>query len=331
MNPHFQTAIGGMENNSIPDISVIMAVHNGRSYLPEAIDSILGQTLRSLEFIIIDDGSTDGCSELLRAYSARDSRIQIVYQNKRGLTASLNLGLSLARAPLIARMDGDDISMPDRLEKQAHFLKTHQDYVLVGAEVLMVSPDGLPLHTRGHPREHGSVRRLLLLGSGGALTHPVVMFRRSAIDRIGPFDEEFETTQDLDLFLRLSEIGKAANLSDVLLHWRQHPQSVNRTRSATWSFYKRKAIGKTLSRIGIEQYLRETFLDDTIPLPNNWEEIAYDAGFYRNSLKRGLRNLGSFTEGGGSAKIVIKCAIRLAANRLCNLVDLCFRESVCRQ
>lgn len=314
--------------SDVPHISVIMAVHNGRPYLPAAIDSILAQTLRSLEFIIIDDGSSDGSSELLDTYFARDSRIRIIHQSNRGLTASLNHGLSLARAPLIARMDADDISMPERFEKQAHFLKAHEDHVLVGAEVLMVSPDGFPLRLRGHPREHENVRRELLLGDGGALTHPVVMFRKSALDQVGLYDESFSTTQDLDLFLRLSEVGKAANLAEVLLHWRQHPQSVNRTRSATWSSYKQRALHKTLSRIGFEQYLRESFPDETRPNPADWDtywdDLAYVAGDYRNSLKRGLRRLGDASKGKAAARIIMQSSIRLAANKLCNLVDRCF-------
>jgi glycosyltransferase involved in cell wall biosynthesis len=313
---------------SAPDISVIMAVHNGRNFLPEAIDSILGQTLRSLEFIIIDDGSSDGSSELLDAYAARDSRLRVIHQKNCGLTVSLNHGLTVARAPLIARMDGDDISMPDRLEKQARFLKAHEDHVLVGSEVLMISPEGSPLRDRGHSQVHGSIRRELLLGYGSALTHPAVMFRKSALEKIGPYDVDFSTMQDLDLFLRLSEVGNVANLAKVLLHWRQHPQSVNRTRSATWSHYKQLALHKTLSRIGLEQYLKESFPDETRPTPEDWDtywdELAYAAGNYRNSLKRGLGKLGSASKSRVAARIIMQSAIRLAANKLCNLVDRCF-------
>jgi glycosyltransferase involved in cell wall biosynthesis len=107
---------------NVPAISVAMSVYNNAAFLDQAVESILGQSLSDFEFLIVDDGSNDGSSAILDGYAARDSRIRIIRQENRGLIASLNRLLSEARAPLIARMDGDDISLPERFERQVAFL-----------------------------------------------------------------------------------------------------------------------------------------------------------------------------------------------------------------
>ena len=115
-----------------PKVTVLMSVYNGEKYLQEAIDSILEQTFKDFEFLIINDGSTDKTGEILESY--HDLRIKIINNEKNiGLTKSLNKGLKLARGEYIARQDADDISMPERLEKEVEFLETHQDYAVVGA------------------------------------------------------------------------------------------------------------------------------------------------------------------------------------------------------
>jgi len=121
-------------------ISVVMSVYNGEKYLREAIDSILSQTFHDFEFIIIDDGSNDGSAEVVRSYT--DSRIRFVQQENRGLAAALNRGVLLARSGLIARMDQDDISMPDRFEKQYEYLQKHKEVVALGAAAVWIDVNG---------------------------------------------------------------------------------------------------------------------------------------------------------------------------------------------
>jgi hypothetical protein len=117
--------------------------------------------------------------------------------------------------------------------------------------------------------EHAEIRRRLLAGDGGALTHPAVMFRSKAAREIGGYDENMTTTQDLDFFLRLSEVGLAGNIPQVLLHWRQHPESINHRRSDSWAEMKRYCIGRTIGRIGVDRYLEELFLPMALGYPRD--------------------------------------------------------------
>ncbi len=247
--------------HSSPDplVSVVMSVYNGERYLAEAIESILNQTFSDFEFIVINDGSTDQSGHILDQFQSQDSRIRVFHEVNEGLAVSLNKGLKVARGKFIARMDADDVALPRRLEKQIAYLEAHDDVVLLGAEVELFIGHDLDLGPRGHPILESDIRRRLLLGDGGALTHPAVVFKRDVGIRIGGYDPRFITAQDLDLFIRLSERGKVANLSDILLKWRQHEQSVSKTKSESWSHMKRMAIRGAIDRMGLEAYLEVVF------------------------------------------------------------------------
>jgi glycosyltransferase involved in cell wall biosynthesis len=242
-----------------PLVSVLMSVHNGRRYLAEAVDSILAQTMQDFEFIIIDDGSSDGSTDVLKSYAARDPRIRLSIQENCDLTKALNVGLKLSRGELVARMDADDVARPERFATQVGAFLSNPDLVILGAKVELISSDGIQLGARGTTRSHSNIRKRLLIGDGRAIVHPVAMFRRQTALDVGGYDERFPTGQDLDLFLRLSEAGLADNLSDTLLYWRQHKDSINRTRSSTWRGVKALAIEKALGRIGARQYAEELF------------------------------------------------------------------------
>lgn len=277
-----------------PSISVIMSVHNGDRYLAQAIESILGQTFADFEFLIVDDGSTDNSAAIVEGYAVRDARIHLISQTNQGVTKSLNRALERAVGEFVARMDADDIALPSRLERQVHELRSSSDLVVVGCEVELTTSDGLWLGSRGHAAQHAEIRRRLLLGDGGALTHPAVMMRASALREIGGYDEAFAVAQDLDLFLRLSEIGRAANLSETLLLWRQHDASINRTRYHTWVAMKRQAIENTIERVGAARFAEALFyqqasvssLIDALELARQ----AQSAGRFRSALKLYLRS-----------------------------------------
>lgn len=245
-----------------PLVSVVIAVVNEVQYIEEAILSILHQTYSSFELIVIADGSSEDVIAILQFYASIDSRVSLVIQkNNHGLTKSLNIGLNLCKGKYIARMDADDIAYPLRFEKQVAFLDDHPEIVCVGADVELISEDGFCLGRRIQPYEHVEIRRQLLLGNGAAMTHPVIMFRRETALLINGYDEDFPTAQDLDLFLRFSEQGLVENLNDTLLYWRQHPKSVNRTKSSTWHAMKSLAIKKTIDRIGSTSFAEQLFVD----------------------------------------------------------------------
>lgn len=236
-----------------------MAVWNSEKYLVEAIESVLNQTFRDFELIVINDGSIDNSSNILKKYADKDNRVVLVERENKGLTKSLNEGCRLAKGKYIARMDADDISIEDRLLKQYEFLERNADVVMVGSEVEIIDEQGLELGPRGTVLDSHNIRKRLLLGDGSTLTHPVIMARRDAMKKIGYYDEEFTTSQDLDLFLKITEVGSAVNLSETLLLYRQHKQSVNSTKNETWSKFKRLAVKNTIERIGAEQYANELF------------------------------------------------------------------------
>jgi glycosyltransferase involved in cell wall biosynthesis len=229
-----------------------MPVYNAKAYVRQAVESILTQTFGDFEFIIIDDGSTDESPAILRELAKKDLRIHLTSRLNTGYAKALNEALQQARGQYIARMDADDIAMPDRFEKQVAYLRQHPQVVLVGSRILMIDPLGTPLHTPEHKLTHDEIQQQLLEGSGWAVVHPAAMMVREQVMALGGYRTELEPSEDLDLFLRLTERGQAANLSDVLLHYRQHPKSVNHTRFEQQNRNKRIIITEAYARRGLE-------------------------------------------------------------------------------
>jgi glycosyltransferase involved in cell wall biosynthesis len=197
-----------------------MPVYNAQAYVRQATESILNQTFGDFEFIIINDGSTDDSRKILEELARRDARIRLVSRPNTGYTKALNEALGMARAPYLARMDADDISLPDRFEKQLEYLRAHPECVLVGSRILTIDPFGSPLYEPRHKLVHEAIEAELLAGVGWAIVHPASMMVREVVDALGGYRPEMEPSEDLDLFLRLAEKGKIANLPEVLLHYR---------------------------------------------------------------------------------------------------------------
>lgn len=209
-----------------PHVSVLMPVYNCERYIAHAVQSILTQTMSAFELLLIDDGSTDSTLRVLRRFEAADQRIRLVVRENRGLISSLNEGLAMARGELIARMDGDDISLPNRLARQVHFLNEHQECVVVGCNIQVVDAEGFPICFQDYPSDHESIVATCLHGYGG-IPHPGAMFRRRVVQTIGGYREGYVAAEDLDLWLRLAEVGVLSNLPDVLLTYRVHLQGVS--------------------------------------------------------------------------------------------------------
>lgn len=213
-----------------PKVSVLMPVYNGETYLPTAIDSVLSQTLTDLELIVINDGSTDRSEFLLEKFQKQDSRIRLISRGNTGIVPALNEGLSHARGQYIARMDADDIAMPERFAQQVEFLDSHPEHVAVGSRTLMIDPEGLPIKVHNDLLTHEEIDQAYLNGGFGTITHPAVMLRHETMQTIGGYRKEMDLAEDDDLFLRLAEIGKLANLPQVLLKYRQHLKSFSSTK-----------------------------------------------------------------------------------------------------
>ena len=207
-----------------------MSVYNCRAYLADAIDSIRQQTFTDFEFIVIDDGSTDGSSAVIDQAAAADPRLRVIRRPNTGLVRALNEGLAAARGEFIARMDGDDLSVPERFSIQLRFLQENPGCVAVSAAVDLIDPAGRRLKTIQPPLAHREIVNDLLVGNGGALVHAAGMYRAAALAAVGGYNAEFAGYgEDWDLFLRLSRRGILANLGTVLYRYRMHPHSCTST------------------------------------------------------------------------------------------------------
>lgn len=214
-----------------PVISVVVPVYNAARYLRQALQSVFAQTFRDFELIAIDDGSTDGSAAILDQLAVQDTRLRILRRPNTGIVGALNEGLAEARGEFIARMDGDDLSLPERFAKQTSFLRENPSVVCVGSAFTYIDERGALLKWNPRDCTHEALESALLAGDGGALIHPSIMVRRDAIERVGRYRVEAQWVEDLDLYLRLAQSGRLANLPEVLLHYRYHPQSVNFTRN----------------------------------------------------------------------------------------------------
>jgi len=208
-----------------PLVSVVMPAYNARRYVAEAIESVLSQTFGDFEFLIVDDGSTDDTGAIVKDFAARDRRIEVITQANSGVGAALNAGLERARGRYIARMDSDDICLPPRFAKQVEYLERTPQCVLVGSRVMIIDGDGTSLFEMDSVQLTHEKIDELLMQARWSIVHPSIMMRAGAVRRIGGYNNDLVPVEDHDLFLRMAEVGKLANLPDVLLKYRKHPMN----------------------------------------------------------------------------------------------------------
>ena len=198
-----------------PLVSVVMSVFNGLQYLPKAMGDVLGQSLSDFEFIIIDDGSTDGSAAQLDLYSARDPRIRVIHQENAGLCAALARGCALARGDLIARMDVDDRTHPERLARQVEYMSLRSDVVVCGTWAYQAGASGGPDAILSPPDNHDLLLASLEHG-GNPIVHGSVMFRRTAYIALGEGYRMPKYCEDFDLWLRLASIGRLGMVAEPM-------------------------------------------------------------------------------------------------------------------
>ncbi|WP_051334174.1 glycosyltransferase [Mesorhizobium sp. WSM3224] len=207
---------------------MIIPVRDGAQYVGEALQSILDQDLADIEAIVIDDGSSDDSAAIVTSLGERDGRVKVVANRGKGIVDALNMGISLAQAPLVARMDCDDVSLPDRLRLQAACFEADPDLHLLGTAGLRIDRDGEPLKPIDVPIGNDQLRDAL--ARYNPMLHPTVMFRTEAVRRVGGYRRAFTYAEDYDLWLRLSETGKLANMDARLVKLRSHPGQVSRVK-----------------------------------------------------------------------------------------------------
>lgn len=207
-----------------PRVSVILPIYNAGSYLRSAITSILEQTYSDFELIIINDGSTDNSGMVVKSFS--DPRIRSIEQKNQGLRQTLNTGIDLSRGEYIARMDQDDIALPERLAKQVAFLDSHSDHVLVGTTFAYMNEHGELTGIFPALLDNADLQLEVLTQS--PFGHGTVMFRASTLRQHGlRYNEQAVHVEDYEMWTKLSQIGKIANLPEVLYLWRYYPGSTS--------------------------------------------------------------------------------------------------------
>jgi len=223
----------GIKVEKTPRVTVLMAVHNGMPYLPAAIESILCQTFSDYEFLIVNDCSTDETREVILLY--KDPRIRLI-DNKENIkqTPSLNKGLAHARCELVARMDDDDISYPQRLEQQVAYLDKNQDIAAVGSNLRFINEQSEVIGTWTYPERDMILRWMQFFSC--TVSNGAVMFRKSIIwDKLGGYDSSIVIAQDWELWSRVLKRHKLANIQEILLDVRKHPdQETAVQQEVTW-------------------------------------------------------------------------------------------------
>lgn len=244
----------------MPHLSVIIPAFNGQDFIEESVSSILRQSFSDFELLVIDDGSTDQTLKILTKMSRHDSRMRVFSRENKGLVFTLNELLEKSTADLVARMDADDVSLPGRLRSQVEFLDKNPDVVLVGSTIQLIDSKGRYLTTLSQPLGNSEIQKNLLQGHT-CVTHPAAMFRRKSVMMAGGYRREFYPTEDLDLWLRLGELGKIANISEPLLRYRIHQDSISGKNIST----QREAAKKSCTEAELRRSMPESLFEAGAP------------------------------------------------------------------
>ena len=276
-----------------PRVSVVMPVYNGERYVAEAVESILSQSFQDFEFLVFDDGSEDRTFAIINEYATRDHRIHLVRKRHQGYVPWLNEGLAASRGEFIARMDADDISLPERFARQVEYLREHVSCSAVGCGLLLIDPDGSPLCYRIFEGDHDKLDAKQIMGEFPAIAHPASMIRRSSLIKAGGYREEYESMEEFDLWLRLAEHGRLANLPNVLFKYRQHHQSVNATQVMRQKSWADHIVNEARTRRGLKPLSRSISNDYAPPTTAverhlDWAMNAAASGFRIVAFKHAL-------------------------------------------
>ena len=289
----------------MPKVSVIMSVYNGEKYLKEAVDSILNQTFKDFEFIIVDDGSTDGTFAILKNY--KDHRIKIINQSRLGIAEAKNKAVDSSSGEYIAIMDADDVSLPERLEVEVDFLEQHKDVGLVSADLYMVDENGKLILERSALNGNEYIQKRIR--ESFCIHHGPSMIRRDVFQMVGGYRKEFRYALDYDLFLRIAENAMLENINRPLYKYRVSFNSISLAKKPEQDAYaelaricarERKQHGKDrlkdLDKENLRILLRK--LSSQIKKKNNlldmyyyWAERFYLRDDYKNAFRYLCRSI----------------------------------------
>ncbi len=254
-----------------PKVSVVMPVYNASRFVAQAIESILCQTFAAFEFIIIDDGSTDGSLSVIQHYAQQDNRIVVISNPTNiGLIAALNSGIQIASTDFIARLDADDVALPMRLALQYQFLSTQKDYGLVAAMVTCIDTNSQPKHLNflyrtfdmQHLAAHTDTAKAMLVWLC-AFTHSSVMFRKSYLDG-KLYQKAYYVIEDHEIWWRMAQGHRTIALPQVLVSYRMHQQSTSTVLKEAQKSSLIPFVKEQLAHIGIVATEREVLVHASI-------------------------------------------------------------------
>jgi glycosyltransferase involved in cell wall biosynthesis len=313
-----------MVTEQVPSVSVLMPVYNAERYLAKAVESILRQTFTNFEFIIINDGSTDSSLEILKDYALQDRRIHLVSRENRGLVKTLNESISLVRAPLIARMDADDIAMPDRLKVQKEYLVSNPEVLCVGGGCRVIDGKGRFLINADIKSGFDVVEKLALQGIT-PITHPAALMRTEAVKAVGGYTELDWPAEDLALWIKLSELGKLDNIPDIVLEYRIHEGSISTKHHETQLQKMKEICEAACARRGVDypflasegRATGEGLSRYNVTLKHGW--WAFGSGEWRTALVYGLKVLHWYPFKEGGWRLMVCALVKRPQKNKCEL------------
>lgn len=207
-------------------VTVLMSCYNGEKWLSESIESILSQTFKNFEFLIIDDGSRDRSLQIMKEYEKKDPRIHVESKKNSGLPDSLNFGLQKAKGTWIARLDADDIAEPNRLQKQYDLAMSDPQLILIGSAFLETDQHGHTGKIQYYPAGHKKLKKNLLT-KRRFFAHSSSLYHKETVLKAGGYRPRIKKSEDYDLWLRISEMGKMAAIKEPLVRFRTHPDQIS--------------------------------------------------------------------------------------------------------
>jgi glycosyltransferase involved in cell wall biosynthesis len=265
-------------------ISVVMPVYNGERFLAEAVESVLNQTYKDFEFIIVDDGSTDSTPQMLQRYAEKDPRVKIINAGKVGLSKAMNLGMTAAQYPWIARMDADDVCLPRRLEACIEAAQADPDVVVWGTGIHHINAKGKVLSTsRVGPRTREQFNHLRQTGQAVQVINPSAMMRKDIVDKVGGYKEAFTAAHDLEIFDEMAEYGPILCIPEILVLYRVHGTSISAKKFFTQKKLARYVEARRHARL------------ESRPIPTLEDFLAnYDNLPWRKRFKRNRQDLQAY-------------------------------------
>jgi glycosyltransferase involved in cell wall biosynthesis len=281
-----------------PLVSVLLPVYNSEKYIHNAIQSVLNQTFKNFELIVLNDGSSDSSLEIAEHYADTDKRVRVYSHENRGICRTLQKGVNLALGKYTARMDADDIALPQRFEQQVQYLENNPSCVVLGTGTIVIDPQDNLLYAVEVTQGHEAILLELLQWKGSRICHPTVMMRTDAVRAVGGYVQEYHW-EDIDLFLKLAKVGQLENLPQKLLKHRLHLSSITHTRNNDTKLneIKQEIYLKAIENLHLStDFCQQNNLSLPQPIDTSdyyseyevycrWSIFARRSGFYTTSVK----------------------------------------------